>query len=81
MLIIPKKRNVSFNIICLLHLASGSPSGGSDLKNLDKWVGLRSTSKPFPYPFVKLFKSLAPGRAAGGFEIFFNKINNRRRNS
>jgi hypothetical protein len=28
---------------------------------------------PIRYPFIKLFKSLAPGRAAGGIEIVLNK--------
>jgi hypothetical protein len=51
-------------------VASGGPSGGPDFKNLDKWVWGWRTERLFTYPFVKLFKSLAPGRATGGFEIF-----------
>jgi hypothetical protein len=44
----------------ILNSASGGPSGGPDFKNLDKWV---EDDCSFPNPFVKLFKSLAPGRA------------------
>jgi hypothetical protein len=45
--------------------------GGTDFKNLDKWVWGWTNGLPYPYPFVKLFKSLAPGRATGGFELFY----------
>jgi len=53
-----------------LSYASGSPSGGPDFKNLDKWVlvmiGRAMVINTLQNMFVKLFKSLAPGRATGG---------------
>ncbi|MFA6012746.1 MAG: ABC transporter substrate-binding protein [Desulfobacteraceae bacterium] len=55
-----------------LWFASSGPSGGPDFKNLDKWIDLLFTKGRFcilQNMFVKLFKSLAPGRAAGGHEL------------
>jgi hypothetical protein len=50
-------------------LASGSPSGGPDFKNLDKWFWSMTNRSSYSYLFVKLFKSLAPGMAEDDIEF------------
>ena len=56
----------------MTYLASGDPSGGPDFKNLGIWAGVMINRVTFNDPCVILFKSLAPGRAAGGILFFGN---------